>query len=279
MATQHLAVISQTAALDPALLAQATAAIQKQVTNDFGPIWDVTATVDDFATLDDKPLGYWPVVIRDDIHADAAGVHLSDDTERVFALVTYREDDWTLTLSHEVLEMLVDPFGVRFPLGPSPAEDGTTVEYLAEVCDPCRDVSCGYRVNDVLVSDFVVPAYYNAFGPGRYDFAGHITRPRQLLAGGYYTWRNLATREWWYTASDGDDTTSQSLGLVLPPLDVHLRGAVDRRVAALLAARGPKRKPRPRARRKAARPGRTMADAARAQAAWWQAQIDRVRRA
>jgi hypothetical protein len=113
--------IRQTTALPFGNLANPSAAIQKQVTNDFGPSWNVVATVDDFPSLEMMPPGYWPVVIRDDIEADAVGVHLSDDAERVFALVTYRPEDWMLTLSHEILEMLVDPFGVFFPTGPSPA--------------------------------------------------------------------------------------------------------------------------------------------------------------
>ena len=39
------------------------AALQKQVARDFGPQWDVKATVDAFATLDDVPLGYWPILV------------------------------------------------------------------------------------------------------------------------------------------------------------------------------------------------------------------------
>jgi hypothetical protein len=153
--------------------------------------------------------------------------------------------------------MLVDPFGVFFPIGPSPTGDGATVEYLAEVCDPCRDASFGYRVNDVLVSDFVLPGYYDQLADGRYDFAGHITQPRQLLDNGYYTWRNLATREWYFSSTDGETIKNDPLGLKLPPLDVHLRGAVDRRVTALFAARKQgKTKPAAKPRRTKPFPGR-----------------------
>ena len=34
------------------------AALQKQVTRDFSPIWEVNATVDGFAKLEEVPLGY-----------------------------------------------------------------------------------------------------------------------------------------------------------------------------------------------------------------------------
>lgn len=278
MASQHIAIISQTAGVDSTDLAAATAAIQRQVTSDFGHIWNVTATVDDFPALHEMPPGYWPVLIKDDIEANAVGVHLTDDAERVFALVTYRPEDWTLTLSHEILEMLVDPFGVTFPTGPSPTGDGSTVEYLAEVCDPCRDPTAGYYVNNVLVSDFIFPGYYDQEGSGRYDFGRHIAEPRQLLVNGYYAWRNLTTREWWYTSSDGDSVTSEDLGLKLPALDVHLRGAVDRRVNELFATRVKEAKGMATAPGKRQKQPPSGAETARARAAWWEKQIDRVKR-
>jgi len=273
---EHIAVISQTPALSLDRLSLATAAIQKQVTDDFGPIWNVTATVDCFPTLDSKPQDYLPVVIRENIGVTAVGVHLSDDAERVFALVTYRDEDWTITLSHEILEMLVDPFGVRFPLGPSPADDGSTVEYLAEVCDPCQDLSFGYPVNGVTVSDFVIPAFYDAEGPGHYDFRRHIDRPRRLLPGGYFTWRDLATRDWWLTSLEEDELTNELLGPVLPPLDVHLRSAIDRRVKQALKEQQTRRKRKQKNKKKPTTAVRSPKESAKAQAEWWQRQIDRV---
>jgi hypothetical protein len=273
---EHIAVISQTPALSLDRLSLATAAIQKQVTDDFGPIWNVTATVDCFPTLEAKPHDYLPVVIRENVGVTAVGVHLSDDAERVFALVTYREEDWTLTLSHEILEMLVDPFGVRFPLGPSPADDGSTVEYLAEVCDPCQGLDFSYPVNGVQVSDFVIPAFYDANGPGHYDFRRHIDQPRQLLPGGYFTWRDLVTRDWWLTSLEEDELANELLGPVLPPLDVHLRSAIDRRVNQTMKDQKTKRKRKQKAKKKTTPTSYSPRDSAKAQAEWWQRQIERV---
>jgi hypothetical protein len=48
------------------------AALQKQVTRDFGPVWQITGTVDAFETLETVPVDYWPVVIRDNINEPGA---------------------------------------------------------------------------------------------------------------------------------------------------------------------------------------------------------------
>ena len=56
------------------------AALQKQVTRDFGPIWEIDADVSAFGRLSHVPLEYWPIVIRDDIHMDAQGIHLNEET-------------------------------------------------------------------------------------------------------------------------------------------------------------------------------------------------------
>ena len=119
MFVNHIALVSQTkkVSLDP--LMRGSAALQKQVARDFGPIWGVRATVDAFGKLKDVPLGYWPVIVRDDIgFPGAAGIHL-DKGGQPYALVQYSAD-WVLTTSHEILEMLADPFGNRLVAGQSP---------------------------------------------------------------------------------------------------------------------------------------------------------------
>src|ERR687884_701994 len=62
------------------------------------------ATVAAFPTLEDVPVGYWPMIVRDDIgQPGAAGIHLDKDGQP-FALITM-SDSWSLTASHEMLEM------------------------------------------------------------------------------------------------------------------------------------------------------------------------------
>ena len=66
------------------------------------------------------------------------------------------------------------------------------VSYLVEVCDPPESEEFAYTVNDVLVSDFITPAFYDpvAVQGVRYSFTGAVKRPRQVLEGGYISWRN-----------------------------------------------------------------------------------------
>jgi hypothetical protein len=281
VATREIAVISQTDALPAADLARAVAAIQKQVLLDFSPVWRVTATVALFPTLASKPGGYWPVVIRDDIGVRSLGVHLTEDGDSAFALVTYRPEDWTLTLSHEVLEMLADPFGTSFLSGPDPDDPARTVEYLPEVCDPCQgavpDFAFDYKIDGVPVSDFVFPAYYEGFGGPPYSHARHVTAPLELLPWGYLVYRTSGPREWWYRSFDGTRTETRSLGANLSRPDVHLRGLVDRTMRERLDPRKARRKAR-RGRAAAYPAARSAVDAPAADD-WWQRQIDRVLRA
>ena len=79
---------------------------------------------------------------------------------------------WSLTASHECLEMLTNPLGDRVIVGPSPAAPDHQVELLVEICDPVQAPAFGYRIGNVLVSDFVTPSYFD-FPPGfvsRYSF-------------------------------------------------------------------------------------------------------------
>jgi hypothetical protein len=69
-----------------------SAAIQKQVSRDLSPIWEVQATVDAFDSLEDVPLGYWQIIIKDNIKFNAAGIHLNRKNGQPFALVEYSEE-------------------------------------------------------------------------------------------------------------------------------------------------------------------------------------------
>jgi hypothetical protein len=204
---QQVALVSQAPSVPLSEVMRVSAALQKQASRDFAPLWNVNATVDGFAKLADVPLGYWPVIVRDDVGDkwDAAGIHL-DNSGQPFALVQ-ASDDWPLTASHETLEMLADPFGERVIAGPAPKEARKQgrVEFLVEVCDPSEGAAFGYTVNDVLVSDFYTPQFFDpVYAAGvRYSFTGAITRPRHILKGGYISWHNTTNDHWyqlqWFT--------------------------------------------------------------------------------
>ncbi len=128
----HIALVSESPSVAFGKVAVISAALQKQAVRDFSPIWGVQATVDAFEFLEDVPAGYWPIIIRNDIGFDAAGIHL-DENGQPFALI---DSDVPLTCSHELLEMLADPFGDRFVTSDSLIPEQGRVAYLVEVCDP-----------------------------------------------------------------------------------------------------------------------------------------------
>ncbi|MGB1014164.1 MAG: hypothetical protein ACPG4T_08535 [Nannocystaceae bacterium] len=65
---------------------------------------------------------------------------------------------WTVTLSHEVLEMLVNPRTDRLVRGPAPYQGGKNTLYVEEICDPVS--ARKYELDDISVSDFVYPGWF-----------------------------------------------------------------------------------------------------------------------
>ena len=144
--------------------------------------------------LEDVPTGYWTLLIKDDIQTSgAAGIH-EDNNGQPFALITASADinEWSITASHEALEMLVDPFGNRLVAGDSPKPDQGRVSFLVEVSDPSEAPDFAYSSNGVRVSDFYTPNYFDPVRAAgvRYSDTGAITSPRQVLKGGYLSWQD-----------------------------------------------------------------------------------------
>jgi hypothetical protein len=209
--TDHIALVSLTNDVSTKYLLQAAAAVQKQITRDFTPFWGLPATVDAFEDLESVPSDYHPVVVFgdaeelmgrldfaigreyteqliDDFERDRlSGLHLNAFTRQPFALVA-ASDTWSVTLSHEVLEMITDPFGNRLVAAAHPLHRRQRVKYLLEVCDPCQTL--WYPVNGVPVADFCTPRYFDPVEVerSRYSFTGAVERPLHILEGGYLSW-------------------------------------------------------------------------------------------
>jgi hypothetical protein len=207
----YVALVSLTRTISTSNLLQVGAAVQKQVTRDFSPLWGIRATVDVFERLEDVPNDYHPVVLFGepdellpqlefnigDIGAARlveqfqagrlGGIHLNAFTRQPFSLIKV-EDGWSVAVSHEILEMLADPFGNRLIGAAHLLDPEERVKYLVEVCDPVQTV--GYTVNGWIVSDFYTPRFFDpVHNPAAfYSFTGAIERPLQLIEGGYISW-------------------------------------------------------------------------------------------
>jgi hypothetical protein len=230
----HLALVSESQRVGHGDLMKVAAALQKQATRDLGPIWGVSATIDAFEKLEDVQLDYWSMIVRDDIGYDAAGIHLDRDGQP-FALISSSADvdKWSLTASHEACEMLADPFGDRLVAGDSPKEEQGRVLFLVEVCDPCEAADFGYTCNGILVSDFYTPQYFDPIEASgvRYSFTGAVRRPRQVLKGGYLSWKDPVTGHWWQDVEFPDESGIRDLG-VLTSSRGGFRAEIDRVTAA-----------------------------------------------
>jgi hypothetical protein len=135
-------------------------------------------------------------------------------------------------MSHEVLEMLVDPQGTLTRAGNSPKSGQGRVEYLIEVCDPCQASRFAYSVNSVMVSDFYTPQYFDPVKSSgvRYDFSGQLRGPREVLDGGYLSWFDPQTRHLFQLQVDGKKMTIADKGEV--PFAVESLRAFSDRVSA-----------------------------------------------
>jgi hypothetical protein len=234
---EHIALVSVTKDISMRDVLRCGAAVQKQLTRDFTPAWGLKATLDTFADLESVPSDYHPIVVFgyaeelvgeleqaigpeytarlvDDFERGRlTGLHLNAFTRQPFALVQ-ASDAWSVTISHEVLEMIADPFGNRLIAAAHPQ-------------DPRQAV--WYPVNGVPVSDFYLPRYFDPVGvPGmRYSFSGQIEHPLQILEGGYLTWIDPEDSGL-YTLSAGDAVPVQVAGLLeLARSTAPLRTVVD----------------------------------------------------
>ncbi|MBI3810738.1 MAG: hypothetical protein HY283_00820 [Nitrospirae bacterium] len=192
MANIKIAVINACTVLTDKQVGTAVPALQTQVHRDFAPAWGIDADLLFVPKGKKPPQGSWWLVILDTSdQAGALGYHDLTKEGLPLGKVFARSDiqygyQWTVTASHELLEMLGDPdINLTAFVQPN-AKTGTLYAY--EVCDACEADSFGYKINGTLVSDFVYPAWFESFrkkGGTQFDYGKHIHEPFQLLAGGY----------------------------------------------------------------------------------------------
>jgi len=242
MIPTHVALVTYGYEVDKSTLLRVAAALQMQLTRDFTPIWKIPAVVSPFHSLHDIPPGCLPLVIVEpgSLQASEHAFHQAVNDQPLG--VVEGGDGWWLPASHELLEMVCDPYGKLTVLGdsiadrdPAPALESWAdptrqsqgqVAYLVEVADPCQAIS--YRINGFEVSDFVTPDYYSATEStgGRYSYTGKVTAPRQVLPRGYITWYTSAPGPAiWQAHCDANDNLT--VGPMPGPASANSRHRVD----------------------------------------------------
>jgi hypothetical protein len=173
-------------------------AINRQIAEDFEPYWSFGATLrlegragaqPDKQSLADMR-GDAVIYLWDKVDVKGAlGYH--DRNHRgipygfVFpALSKQLGENWTVTLSHEALELLGDAQANLLVQGPHPENPDKTVFHWFEMCDAVQAET--YRVDGVDVSNFVLPLYFTPDEQqgGRNDFLGREYRARTLASFG-----------------------------------------------------------------------------------------------
>ena len=176
-------------------VATMTAAIATQIQVDVAPAWGrAPATVTFYNNASTVPAGAYGVAIVNTIQDQPQGM-LGYHAENWGVVATQPEfangaqvltGDWSVssTLSHEVLEMFIDPACNLW------AVNGQGPAYSLEVCDPVEAPT--YTVSGVSVSNFVTPSWFDPQAPAgaRFDNQRQVTAAFTIAAGGYANYVN-----------------------------------------------------------------------------------------
>jgi hypothetical protein len=200
-----IAILNQSTLVADADVATMTEAIATQVQLDAAPIWDrAPAAVVFYTDPAAVPATAHGIAIVDTIQDQPQGVlgfHTEDQGGRLWGVVAAKPEldnggqvtigDWSVssTLSHEVLEMFVDPNCNLW------ANDGEGSAYSLEVCDPVE--APNYTVSGVSVANFVTPSWFDPLAPAtaQFDKLGQLTAAFSILKGGYLVYES-AGREY-----------------------------------------------------------------------------------
>jgi hypothetical protein len=172
-----------------------TAAVAKQVQDDFAPAWAIPVNPVSYLATDADTPSYGAILtlVDDPDQAGVLGWHTEGNQGVIYGYVfaapvldnggqilTGATYTVAATLSHEVLETIADPHVNLWATGP----DGWVISQ--EVCDPVENAS--YEIDGVSVSDFVTPGWFDvqAAAGTQMDHLNRVTSPFQIDQGGYY---------------------------------------------------------------------------------------------
>jgi hypothetical protein len=190
-----IAILNQSTLVADSDVATMTEAIATQVQFDAAPIWDrapaAVVFYTDPATVPETAHGIAIVDTIQDQPKGVQGFHTEDQGGQLWGVVAAKPEldnggqvltgDWSVssTLSHEVLEMFVDPNCNLW------ASDGKGSVYSLEVCDPVEAPT--YTVSGVSVSNFVTPSWFDplAAETAQFDKLGQLTAGFSVLPHGY----------------------------------------------------------------------------------------------
>jgi hypothetical protein len=162
--------------------------INRQISEDFAPYWNLSGTLRLEGSSTPQPdkrklrdmRGDAVLYIWDESDVpNALGYHASNYRGIPYGFVfidiaSDLDEDWTVTLSHEALELLGDQQANLLVQGTHPDGSSRTVYHWHEMCDAVQRES--YLIDNIAVSNFVLPLYFtpNTEEGSRNDFLGHV---------------------------------------------------------------------------------------------------------
>jgi hypothetical protein len=203
-----IAVLNQSTRVSDDDVATMTRANASQVELDVAPLWDRSpAAVIYYDRAGTVPPNAHVITLVDAIEDQPQGVlgyHTEDRGGRLWGIVAANPEldagkqaltgDWSISsvLSHEVLEMFIDPNCNLW------ASDDNGKVYSFEVCDPVEAPT--YDVDGVSVSNFVTPAWFDPLSvtrkhKTRFDKLGRLDAPFTILEGGYAVYATAGKAE------------------------------------------------------------------------------------
>ena len=216
-----IAVKNLSTVVTQAQVAKAVPALQKQVSNDFCSVWGIDATMQLFGKTQKIPATAWLLGIFDDAdQAGALGYHDLTKTGaplgKVFARTTINDGGlWSVTMSHELLEMLADP-----NINLCAFDEGNRRLYAYEVCDAVEADKLGYQIDGVTVSDFVLPGWFEPTHVSKgekFAWKSKVTRPFQLQPGGYISYFDLNGNGWQQLTARNQPSDTRAMSAATDP--------------------------------------------------------------
>jgi hypothetical protein len=200
----QIAIVNASTTVTDTEVVPVVAALQVQVDRDYTPIWHTQAKITFYPKGQNPPADAWQLALLDNSDlAGALGYHDITPNGQPLGKSFVGTDkqyglSWSITTSHELLEMLTDPW-INLTVFDQITDTGGRL-YAYEVCDACEDDSFGYDINGVMVSDFVTPAWFEGWrvtNSTMFDFKKHITAPYMLLSGGYISYFDVGRGNGW----------------------------------------------------------------------------------
>ncbi len=219
-----ISIINRSQSISDEKVQEAIRAINRQIAEDFEPYWSFGATLRLEGPIGARPSNRTLSDMRGDAvlylldgsnTLSATGVHMANYQDIPYGFVFLglcekMKEAWSLTLSHEALELVGDPMCNLLVEGNHPFDRRRRVFHLFEMCDAVQAES--YFIDGIEVSNFVLPSYFSLGEQEgrRNDFLGSTHNGQSLKSfgmnpGGYLNIFDSKSGKWEQPSLENDD--------------------------------------------------------------------------